>query len=97
MAMSVRGGPKMKTLPKLAACVALLAAAAACGQDRGADDLSGEEREKLNALAESQDINGADVVDTSPDSLVTNDEWGAAETGEAAPVEASNGAVANVQ
>jgi hypothetical protein len=84
----------MKSLVKLAACAAALAAAAACGQDRGADDLSSEEREKLNALAESQDINGADVVDTSPDSLVTNDEWSAAEAGEAA---ASNEAAANVQ
>ena len=84
----------MKRLLKLAACAIALAAAAACGQDRGADGLSSEEREKLNAIAESQDINGADVVDTSPDSLVSNDEWTAAETGDAA---AANDAAANSQ
>ena len=75
----------MKTALKLAAC-ALAFVAAACGQDRGADGLSGEEREKLDALAERLD-KGAVVVDASPDSLVANDEWTAAETGEAAPAE----------
>lgn len=83
----------MKSLLKLAACAAMLAAAA-CGQDRGSDGLSAEEREKLNAAAESLD-NGADVVDASPDSLVANDEWTAAETGEAAPRD--NAAGGNVQ
>ncbi len=78
----------MKSLLKLATCVAALAGAAACGEDRGSDGLSSEEREKLNALAESQDI------DTSPDSLVSNDEWTAAETGEAA---AGNESESNAQ
>lgn len=83
----------MKSVFKLAACSAALVAAA-CGQDRGSDGLSSEEREKLNAIAESQDINGADVVDTSPDSLVSNDEWTAAEAGEAA---AANDVAVNSQ
>lgn len=62
----------------------LLMLAAACGEDRGADGLTGEEREKMNQAAERLDANGADVIDASPDSLVANDEWMAAETGEAA-------------
>ena len=75
----------MKSLPKLAALAAALAAVA-CGQERGADGLTQDERDRLNAAAESLD-NGADVVDASPDSLVANDEWTAAETGEAAAAE----------
>ena len=81
----------MKSLMKLVTCAVALAAAAACGQDRGSDGLSSEEREKLNAIAESQDINNADVVDTSPDSLVANDEWTAAETGEPAAANEAGG------
>ena len=74
----------MKKALKLAACAIALAAAVGCGENRGSDGLSAEERETLNAAAESLD-NGADIVDASPDSLVANDEWTAAETGEAAP------------
>ena len=85
----------MKSVPKLAACAAAALATAACSQERGADGLTGEERERLNTLAESQDRNNADVVDASPDSLVANDEWTAAETGEAAP--SDNAAAGNAQ
>lgn len=84
----------MKPLMKLAACAAALAALAACGDDRGSDGLSADERERLNAAAERLD-NGADVVDASPDSLVANDEWSAAEAGEAGAAE--NAAQANGQ
>ena len=75
----------MKPMVKLAACAAALAALGGCGDDRGPDGLTGEQRERLNALAESQDLNNADLVDTSPDSLVLNEEAVAAEEGEAAP------------
>lgn len=56
----------MKTMLKLAACAAILTAAA-CGDQRGSDGLTGDEREKLNKAAEDLD---QDVVDASPDSLV---------------------------
>ncbi|HYJ31234.1 MAG TPA: hypothetical protein VEW25_12950 [Allosphingosinicella sp.] len=84
----------MKTFVKLAACAAALAAVAACGDDRGTDGLSADERERLNALAESQDLNNADLVDTSPDSLVPEEESNAAEGDDAAAVgnAAENGA-----
>jgi len=85
----------MKTFVKLAACAAALAAVAACGDDRGTDGLSSDERERLNALAESQDLNNADLVDTSPDSLVPEEDANAGEAGEAAAPE--NEAAANGQ
>ena len=83
----------MRPLLKIAVCAAALAVAA-CGEDRGADGLTSEEREKLNAAAERLD-NEADVVDASPDSLVASDESTAAETGEAAA--AGNGGSNNLQ
>lgn len=85
----------MKTLLKLAACAAVLTAAAACGDKRGPDGLTSEESEKLNEHAEELDKNG--VVDTSPDSLTVNgagEEWSAAEDGREAPPE--NGASPDV-
>ena len=74
----------MKPLLKLAACAAALAALSACGDDTGSDGLTSEQRERLNALAESQDLNNADLVDTSPDSLVLNEEAVAADDSDAA-------------
>ena len=70
----------MKVLPKLACCAALLVTAAACGEQRGEDGLTAEEREKLDQHAANLD--SGDVVDASPDSLVANGEWEAAESGE---------------
>lgn len=67
----------MKVLLKLAAAAAALTVVAACGDERGPDGLTSEEREKLNTIAEKQD---AEVIDASPDSLVANDEWIAAES-----------------
>ena len=84
----------MRMMPKLAAAFFALAALAGCGQERGADGLTQDERDRLNAAAESLDINNAEVVDASPDSLVANDEWSAAESGGNA--EAAN-AASNVQ
>ena len=72
----------MKSVLKLVACTAALALAA-CGDERGSDGLTSEQRERLNALAESQDLNNADLVDTSPDSLVAGNESLADENGEA--------------
>ena len=72
----------MRTLSKLAACAAALAVLAACGEERGSDGLSSDERQKLNKHAE--ELQNQDV-DASPDSLVvSNDEWMQAESGEAA-------------
>lgn len=78
----------MKSMLKLAAAAAAIAAVAACGQERGSDGLTAEEREKLNSHSANLD---SGVVDASPDSLVANDEWMQAEAGEAA---AENGAAA---
>ena len=84
----------MTIVPKLAAGALLVAALAGCGQDRGADGLTQDERDRLNAAAESLD-NGADVVDASPDSLVANDEWTAAESADKS--EAANLTASNIQ
>lgn len=73
----------MKPLLKLA-CAAAVAILPACGDDTGPDGLTGEQRDRLNALAESQDLNNADLVDTSPDSLVPGNEALSDETDEAA-------------
>jgi hypothetical protein len=54
-----------------AACAGALLALAACGGGRGDDGLTSEEREKLNQYA--AELDGADVIDASPDSLVAND------------------------
>jgi hypothetical protein len=86
----------MKPLSKLAAAAAALLFVAGCGEQRGADGLTGEERQKLNEIAVQSD---SQDVDASPDSLVANggDEWTAAESGEApanAGDAATNGAAA---
>jgi hypothetical protein len=91
----------MKVPLKLAACVAAAALAAGCGDQPGADGLTADQRERLNQQAEQLDAN--DIVDASPDSLVANDEWMAAETGETATdvnagaAPAANAAAANGQ
>lgn len=85
----------MKPLLKIAACAVALAAAA-CSQERGADDLTAEERERLNAAAERLEAE-PDVVDASPDSLVATNQGIAAETGEAAPAEGGDEATQNGQ
>jgi hypothetical protein len=75
----------MKLALKIAACAALMTLAAGCGSGKSPDGLTADQRERLNQIA----TNVGEVVDTSPDSLVVNDEWGAAESGQAAP---ANGA-----
>lgn len=82
----------MKVLIKLAACALAVSAIAACGEGRGPDGLTGEERERLNEHAERLDAGEADIVDASPDSLVANDEWIAAEAGEPAATDVNAGA-----
>ncbi|MDP8994929.1 MAG: hypothetical protein M3N07_08130 [Pseudomonadota bacterium] len=79
----------MRMSLKLAACAAAVALAAGCGENRGSDGLTAEERAKLDEHANRLD--SGDVVDASPDSLVADDEWMQAETGQAA----ANGAAAN--
>jgi hypothetical protein len=54
-----------------AVCAGALLALTACGGGRGDDGLTSEEREKLNQYA--AELDGADVIDASPDSLVAND------------------------
>ena len=71
----------MRSMPKLAAFAAAAAVLAGCGEDRGADGLTAEERRKLDEHAANLDA-GADVVDASPDSLVA--------TNEGDPIEAEN-------
>jgi len=78
----------MKHLLKIAAALAAFTLAAGCGDQRGADGLTSEERESLNQIAVNLD-GGSDVVDASPDSLVANDEWTAAETGDGADAAAN--------
>ena len=80
----------MRSMLKLAAATAALAATAGCGDDRGADGLTAEERRKLDEHAANLDA-GADVVDASPDSLVANEAWTEAETAEADNGTATNG------
>lgn len=64
----------MSPSTRRAACAAaLLLALAACNQ-RGADGLTDDEREKLNQHAAELDAQGGiEVIDASPDSLVTNE------------------------
>jgi hypothetical protein len=61
----------MRSQVRAACAGALLLALAACADQRGNDGLTSEEREKLNQYA--ADLDGADVVDASPDSLVANE------------------------
>lgn len=90
----------MNHLLKLAACVAVLTLAAGCGDGRGPDGLTSEEREKLDQHAANLD--SGDIVDASPDSLVANDTLMATEEGVATDVNAGaaadvNTAAANAQ
>ena len=67
--------------PTLAIAAAAALAVTACSEQRDASGLTADENEKLNTAAESLDNS---IVDASPDSMVAqNDEWSAAESGEA--------------
>ena len=55
---------------KTAAFALLLTLAAGCSEERGADGLTADERERLNEAAANLD---AEVIDASPDSLVANE------------------------
>jgi hypothetical protein len=76
------------TLVRAACAGALFLALAGCGSGRGDDGLTSEEREKLNQYA--AELDGADVIDASPDSLVAND------SAVAEPGTAPAGAAANI-
>lgn len=78
----------MKVLTSLAAALALVTLAAGCGQRRGPDGLTEDERARLNEIAVSQDNQ---IVDASPDSLVANEELTEGE----APAAIENGAAAS--
>lgn len=81
----------MKMLKQIALAAALLTFAAGCGDGRGPDGLTSEEREKLDQHAANLD--SGDIVDASPDSLVANDTLMATEGEEATDINA--GAAAN--
>jgi predicted small lipoprotein YifL len=51
---------------------ALLLALAGCGNSKGPDGLTDDQRDRLNQHA--AELDGADVIDASPDSLVANEE-----------------------
>ena len=72
----------MKTIVKLAACAAAATVLAGCGDGRGPDGLTAEERRKLDEYANSTDNIS---FDTSPDSLVANEEALEEEIGDAPP------------
>ena len=80
----------MRISLKLAACAAVaLAALSGCGEERGPDGLTSEERQKLDDHAAN--IEKADVTDTSPDSLTLDEN---AVEGEEAQPPAGNAAAA---
>ena len=56
---------------RAAATAALLLALAACNQ-RGPDGLTDDERDRLNQHA--AELDGADIIDASPDDLTVNEE-----------------------
>ncbi|HEX8528021.1 hypothetical protein [Allosphingosinicella sp.] len=86
----------MNKFVKLAACAIGIASLGACGgEDRGADGLTEEERAKLNAHAEN--FQDQEVVDTSPDSMVLENEWIEAEANAAGTDNAENGTAPNTQ
>jgi hypothetical protein len=76
----------MKILKQIALAAALLTLAAGCGDGRGPDGLTSEEREKLDQHAANLD--SGDIVDASPDSLVANDTLMATEGEEATDINA---------
>jgi hypothetical protein len=76
----------MKSLKQILLSAALLTLAAGCGDGRGPDGLTSEEREKLDQHAANLD--SGDVVDASPDSLVANDTLMATEGEEASDINA---------
>jgi hypothetical protein len=86
----------MREIVTLAACAAALTGLAACGEEKGAGGLTAEESRKLDEHANNLD---SQTIDASPDSLVANDEWIQAETGQAAAAgnEAANSPAANGQ
>ena len=89
----------MRIILKLAGCAAAAIVLASCGSEqRGPDGLTAEESEKLNAHAEN--LQNSDVVDTSPDSMVVDDNWIEAEAGGAETSQGNvtgNGAASNGQ
>ena len=82
----------MKVLTKIALSAAFLALAAGCGDQRGPDGLTSEEREKLDQHAANLDA--GDVIDASPDSLVANDTLMATDADEATDINAGAAAPA---
>ncbi|HEY0013536.1 MAG TPA: hypothetical protein VGB79_11890 [Allosphingosinicella sp.] len=80
----------MKVLTTIALGAALLTLAAGCGDGRGPDGLTAEERDKLDQHAANLDA--GDVVDASPDSLVANDTLMATEGEEATDINAGSAA-----
>lgn len=68
----------MRSILKLAAAACALAAIGGCGDERGADGLTADERRKLDEHAANLDSGSGDVVDTSPDSLIAVNEADAA-------------------
>ena len=86
----------MKILTQIALGAALLTLAAGCGDGRGPDGLTSEEREKLDQHAANLD--SGDIVDASPDSLVANDTLMATDGEEATDINAGAAAgAANAQ
>jgi hypothetical protein len=76
----------MKILKQIALAAALLTLVAGCGDGRGPDGLTSEERDKLDQHAANLD--SGDIVDASPDSLVANDTLMATEGEEATDINA---------
>ncbi|HZF93332.1 MAG TPA: hypothetical protein VEZ20_00515 [Allosphingosinicella sp.] len=76
----------MKMIKQIALSAALLTLAAGCGDGRGPDGLTSEERQKLDQHAANLD--SGDIVDASPDSLVANDTLMATEGEEATDLNA---------
>lgn len=86
----------MKILKQVALSAAVLTLAAGCGDGRGPDGLTSEEREKLDQHAANLD--SGDIVDASPDSLVANDTLMATDGEEATDINAGAAApAANAQ
>jgi hypothetical protein len=76
----------MNAFKTIALSAALLTLAAGCGERRGEDGLTSEEREKLDQHAANLDT--GDVIDASPDSLVANDTLMATDEDEATDINA---------
>jgi hypothetical protein len=91
----------MKVLTTIALGAALLTLTAGCGDQRGPDGLTAEERDKLDQHAANLD--SGDIVDASPDRLVANDTLMSTDAEEAddinagAAAPAANAAAGNAQ